>query len=216
MPAIRPLRLREYLLADKHGVNLEGAVTWAFEFEDQPYFAGFRVLSSNGIPLPVLNVFRMFGMMRGQRLAVLSAGAVELDAIRKNGVRGRPDVGALASLQNGKVCVMVWHHHDDDLPGPVAVVELSLTQLADPGGPVLVQHFRIDSDHSNAFEAWKRIGSPQRPTRGQFAELERASNLALLASPEWVHPQSGRLTLKFSLPRQAVSLLVLDGAAKSK
>ena len=207
---------REYLLADKHGVNLEGAVTWAFEFEDQPYFAGFRVLSSNGIPLPVLNVFRMFGMMRGQRLAVLSAGAVELDAIRKNGVRGRPDVGALASLQNGKVCVMVWHHHDDDLPGPVAVVELSLTQLADPGGPVLVQHFRIDSDHSNAFEAWKRIGSPQRPTRGQFAELERASNLALLASPEWVHPQSGRLTLKFSLPRQAVSLLVLDGAAKSK
>ena len=34
----------------KHGVNFEGAVTWAFEFEDQPYFAGFRVLSTNGIP----------------------------------------------------------------------------------------------------------------------------------------------------------------------
>ena len=64
---------RKYLLADKHGVNFEGAVTWAFEFEDQPYFAGFRVLSTNGIPLPVLNVFRMFGMMGGQRLAVESS-----------------------------------------------------------------------------------------------------------------------------------------------
>ena len=40
---------RKYILADKHGVNFEGAVTWAFEFEDQPYFAGFRVLSTNGI-----------------------------------------------------------------------------------------------------------------------------------------------------------------------
>ena len=26
---------------EMHGVNLEGALTWAFEFEDQPYFAGF-------------------------------------------------------------------------------------------------------------------------------------------------------------------------------
>ena len=32
---------RKHELAAKHGVNLEGALTWAFEFEDQPYFAGF-------------------------------------------------------------------------------------------------------------------------------------------------------------------------------
>ena len=31
---------------NKHGVNLEGALTWAFEFEDQPYFAGFRSLAT--------------------------------------------------------------------------------------------------------------------------------------------------------------------------
>src|SRR5439155_9255444 len=56
---------RKFMLADKHDVNLEGALTWAFEFENQPYFAGFRVLASNGIDLPVLNVFRMFGRMSG-------------------------------------------------------------------------------------------------------------------------------------------------------
>ena len=65
---------RKYELAERHGVNFEGAVTWAFEFEDQPYFAGFRVLSTNGIALPVLNVFRMFGLMGGRRLAVESSG----------------------------------------------------------------------------------------------------------------------------------------------
>ena len=36
-------------------------LTWAFEFEDQPYFDGFRTLATNGIDKPVLNVFRMAG-----------------------------------------------------------------------------------------------------------------------------------------------------------
>ena len=39
---------RKHDLADRHGINLEGALTWAFEFEDQRYFAGFRALASNG------------------------------------------------------------------------------------------------------------------------------------------------------------------------
>ena len=201
---------RKYSLARQHGVNFEGAVTWAFEFEGQPYFAGFRVLSTNGIPLPVLNVFRMFGLMRGSALSVESTGEVALEEIRRDGVRGRPDVSALASLRDKKVCVLAWHHHDDDVPGPDAAVELSLKGLPDGGTPVLLEHFRIDRDHSNAFEAWKRMGSPQDPTPGQFAELHRASDLALLASPEWVRPKNGKLTIRFTLPRQAVSLLVLD------
>ncbi len=72
---------RKYALAERHGVNFEGAVTWAFEFEDQPYFAGFRVLASNGIALPVLNVFRMFGLMGGTRLETESTYDAGVDAI---------------------------------------------------------------------------------------------------------------------------------------
>jgi xylan 1,4-beta-xylosidase len=201
---------RKYTLAERHGVTFEGAVTWAFEFEGQPYFAGFRVLSTNGVPLPVLNVFRMFGLMGGKRLAVESSGEISLEEICKEGVRVKPDIAALASLRDGRLCVLVWHHHDDDLPGPVAEVELSLIGLLPENTPVLLEHFRIDRDHSNSFEAWKRMGSPQRPTPEQYAELERSSDLALLGSPEWVRPEGGKLTVRFTLPRQAVSLLVLD------
>ena len=47
-----------------------------FEFENQPYLDGFRTLATNGVDKPVLNVFRMAGMMGGNRLAVESdAGA---------------------------------------------------------------------------------------------------------------------------------------------
>ena len=202
---------RKYALAEKHGVNFEGAVTWAFEFEGQPYFAGFRVLSTNGIALPVLNVFRMFGLMGGRRLAVESTG--EVGAGRRSatgGVTGRPDVSALASLRGGKLCILAWHHHDDDVPGPGRGGRVVDRRAARRDRPVLLEHFRIDRDHSNAFEAWKRMGSPQQPTPEQYAELERASELGLLGSPGWVHPRDGKLTIQFTLPRQAVSLLVID------
>ena len=66
-------------LAAKYGVNLLGAVTWAFEFEDQPWFDGFRDLATNGVDKPVLNVFRMLGMMTGDRLAVDNPAAAPLE-----------------------------------------------------------------------------------------------------------------------------------------
>jgi xylan 1,4-beta-xylosidase len=88
---------RKHDLASKHGVNLEGALTWAFEFENQPYFAGFRVLASNNVDLPVLNIFRMFAQMAGTRVQAHSSEQVPLDKVMSEGVRGKPDVGVLAS-----------------------------------------------------------------------------------------------------------------------
>src|SRR5258706_8376873 len=83
-------------LADKHKANLEGMLTWAFEFEDQPYFDGFRSLATNGIDKPVLNFFRMAGMMRGDRVKTTSSGAVAIDAMVRSGVRGDAAVDAPA------------------------------------------------------------------------------------------------------------------------
>ena len=93
---------RKHDLAARHGVNLEGALTWAFEFEGHPYFAGFRSLATNGIDKPVLNVFRMFAKMSGERLAVESDGAVSLDDMMRRGVRGK--AGCVG------VCEPRWRH----------------------------------------------------------------------------------------------------------
>jgi xylan 1,4-beta-xylosidase len=201
---------RKHDLAEKHGVNLEGALTWAFEFEDQPYFAGFRALASNGVDLAVLNVFRMYGKMGGRRLAVRSTGEVSLDAIVKDGVRGTPDVAALASLEGKKLSVMLWHYHDDDVPGPDAAVELALGGLPLPTGEARLVHYRIDEGHSNPYGAWKRMGSPIAPNADQYKELLAASELARLEAPSSLRLEKGQATLRFALPRQAVSLVVLD------
>jgi len=201
---------REFELASRHGVNLEGALTWAFEFEDQPPFAGFRTLASDGIDLPVLNVFRMFSQMRGQQLAVESDATVPLDAVLKNGVRARPDVSALASLESKRLCVLVWHYHDDDAPGPVAEVKLALDGLPAKTTKAQVRHFRIDADHSDTFTVWQRMGSPLTLSPKQFTELEKAGQLAELEPSKEIRVRNGQTVLRVNLPREAVSLLVVE------
>jgi xylan 1,4-beta-xylosidase len=202
---------RKHDLAERHGVNLEGALTWAFEFEDQPYFAGFRVMASNGISLPVFNVFRMFSRMGAERVPAVSDGAVGLDAIMKEGVRGKPDVGALASRDARKVTVLAWHYHDDDVAGPDAAVALTLEGLALGNGTAKLTHYRIDTAHSNAYTAWKAQGSPATPSADQYKALETASELTTLqGSPTTLEVTGGRATLPITLPRQAVSLVVLE------
>jgi xylan 1,4-beta-xylosidase len=200
---------RKHDLAEKHGVNLEGALTWAFEFEDQPYFAGFRSLASNGIEKPVLNVFRMFARMTGRRLTADSDGAVSLDEITRRGVREKPDVAALSSLDKNTVSVLVWHYHDDDVPGPDAEVKLRLENLPPRAGELRVRQWRIDDEHSNAYAAWQDMESPQQPTPEQYAQLEKAGQLTEIVEPVTITDEGSTVSLNFPLPRQAVSLLQL-------
>jgi xylan 1,4-beta-xylosidase len=202
---------RKHDLAERHGVNLEGALTWAFEFEDQPFFAGFRVMASNGINLPVFNVFRMMSRMGAQRIPAVSDGASSLDAMMKEGVRGKPDVGALASRDANKVTVMAWHYHDDDIAGPDANVTLALTGLGAKNGKAKLTHYRIDKAHSNAYTVWQEQGSPAKPTPAQYKALEAASELATLkGAPATIEVADGKATLPIALPRQAVSLIVVE------
>lgn len=202
--------VRAHDLSAKHGVNLEGALTWAFEFEDQPYFAGFRSLASNGIDKPVLSVFRMFSKMSGQRLALQSSGAVPLETLLKQGVRAETDVSGMAALDRKKMTVLLWNYHDDDVAGPEAEINLEIKGLPIQSGKIKVHHFRIDQDHSNAFEIWKKMGSPEQPTPAQYKTLEKAGQLAMLGKPETRQVAESKMSMPVSLPRQAVSLLVLE------
>ena len=180
---------REYDLAERAGVNLEGALTWAFEFEDQPYFAGFRVLATNGIDLPVLNVFRMFSKMGGRRVRRRARGR-SLDAILQGGVRGAPDVSALAASTGTKLSVLVWHYHDDDVPGPDAEVALDVSGLPAAAGPVCCTT-------TGSTAAQQRVRGLEADGLAPAADgraVRRAGpgvRLALLDSPGWLRAEGG-------------------------
>ncbi len=191
---------RIYDLAARHGVNLMGIVTWAFEFEEQPWFDGFRDLATNGVEKPVLNTFRMFGRMGQSRIKAESSAQAPLDAMLAGGVRSTPDIHALATRSDRKVTVLISHYHDEDAAGPEAQVKLEIANL--PSAKPRIRHFRIDRDHSNSYEAWKRMGAPASPSPAEIKRLEQAARLAEI--------KPGAKPLEFSLPRQGVSLIELS------
>lgn len=197
-------------LASRDHVNLEGILTWAFEFEDQPWFDGFRTLATNGVDKPVLNVFRMAGLMQGDRVKATSDGAVATDAIVADGVRQKPDVGALAAGSDRHLSVLVWNYRDDDAAGPAAEIRLHASGIPRDAKRVLIRHYRIDQTHSNAYTVWKQMGSPQKPNDEQYKTLEAAGQLQLLSSPHWIDARNGAAELTFLLPLQSLSLVELS------
>ena len=194
-------------LASREHINLLGAVTWAFEFEDQPPFEGFRELATNGIDKPVLNALRMFGLLGSERVQATSSGALSTEHTVAVGVRRQPDTNVIATRKDHEVEILVWNYHDDDLPAAAAPIDLTVSGLPTKSSRGLVEHFLVDSDHSNAFTAWKEMGSPKTLSTSQREGLERVGQLQLSSSPQRTSIKDGTLHLQFTLPRQGLRLV---------
>ena len=200
---------RKYELADHFGINFKGAVTWAFEFENQPWFYGYRDLATNGIDKPVLNVFRMFGMMTGDRVEVTGDIAYNVMAARDSSIR-KPDrdIYALASSEKDRIAVMVWNYHDLNVISPAAAVNIVIQGIKAP--QVDVHHYRIDQENSNSYEVWKKMGSPQAVSNEQYATLEQSSRLKLIEGPKSMNVENDELIISTPMEGQAVSLFVIE------
>src|SRR5690349_864136 len=144
-------------LAGREHVKVEGIVTWAFEFENQPYYVGYRELASNGIDKPILNLFRMLGLLGSDAIEVNDPAALSTEQVAQNGVRGNPDIRAIATRSDHGAQILIWNYHDDDVSVQPASIDLTIDGLPKDAQHALLQHFRVDSDHSNAFAVWKAM-----------------------------------------------------------
>jgi xylan 1,4-beta-xylosidase len=209
--------MRTYELARRYGLQVEGAVTWAFEFENEPAFAGFRALATDGIDKPVLNAFRLMGMLGrggpcdarscGTWIATESAAALPLNQVVANSVNGAPDVNAVATRNGREVDVLLWNYHDADVAAQPASILLDLDGL---GNAIVEAEFRMDATHSNAFRAWQQMGSPAHPGAEQIEQLQKAGALEQTIADHRVTVHNGKTTLPLSLPRQGLVLIRLS------
>ena len=197
---------RLYELTDKYNINLLGAVTWSFEFENQPWFAGFRDLATNGVDKPVLNVFRMFGMMKGNRVAAKSNRMYNLSSILDSSIRKpQTDIGILATKADKTAAVMLWNYHDEDKTDSKESISILLNKL--PAKMVTITEYRIDTENSNSYSEWKKMGSPQSPDAKQIATLEKAGQLKMNGKPRKFDTTAA---FEIELERQGVAMLKLD------
>ncbi len=166
-------------------------------------------MATNGVDKPVLNVFRMLGMMSGDRVEVSGDLRYNFKTICDSSVRGKEtDINALACKNKNTITVLVWNYHDLDIHGNVSPVRININGI--PSGKAKLTQYRIDGSHSNSYEVWKEMGSPQNPTAKQIAALEKAGHLQMLSKPEEINITNSKAVINMQLPRQAVSLLKIS------
>ena len=200
---------RKIDLADKHGVNFEGALTWAFEFEDQPYFAGFRVLatqrhrSAGAERVPHVRPDGRPTAGRGKH------GRRRPGSHPAQGVREAPEVMPWPAWGTASLSVLVWHYHDDDLPGRRRRGRAERLQLAGrrrPRSGGALPHRRGPQQRFRGLEAH---GLSAAADARAARSAEAVGRLKMLALTRVARTEAGKLELKFPLPRQAVSLVTL-------
>ncbi|MCZ6671333.1 MAG: beta-xylosidase [Verrucomicrobia bacterium] len=197
--------------AKRHGVNLEGIVSWAFTFPEKPWFAGYRAFSTHNVDKPVFNYFRMAGMMSGHLLDTTSNHSIALDAVLESGFSGEADIDALAARNGKSITIMVWNYHDLLTEVEPSKTQLSINNLPKTASKVLIEHFIIDDDpNRNTYLAWQAMGSPQSPSDEQIAELQRIGQLQTVDSPRWIKGVSGDVEIDLTLPRPSLSLVRLS------
>jgi len=131
------------------------------------------------------------------------------------------DVGAIASSRGKEqIAVLVYNcneaatreKHDDAKwvleEYGTARVRLSLEGLPFKEG--VLAHYRIDKDHTNPYEVWRKLGSPESPTAEQYERMRTEQELALLEKPREVLARDGKLEIEFDLPMPGVSLVLLS------
>jgi xylan 1,4-beta-xylosidase len=151
----------------------------------------------------------MYGMMGGTKVDAKVEGGLTWRQIVDSGVRGdKSDLGAIATKNGNKTAIMFWNYHDDDKPAPDAEIEFLIKGLSS-GRHTMVQ-YRIDRDHSNSYEAWKQMGSPQNPSVEQYAELERAGKLQTIGKPAKIRTKKGNVVINTTLQRQGVGLIIIS------
>jgi xylan 1,4-beta-xylosidase len=198
-------------LAEREGVNLKGVLTWAFMFDDQPWFEGYRTLATNGIHKPVLNAFKMLGQLKGNQLP-LGRGATALDRILRSSVRGRwPDINGMAVADGQVIKILLWNYHDILIPVEPSIIQLDVQLPVDFGNKARLTHYRIDDTHSNAYTKWLELGSPKNPTAEMIAQLKEAMQLQLLEPVRILEVNDNEVgPRRFELPRSALSLIIIE------
>ena len=104
---------------------------------------------------------------------------------------------------------MVYNYYDDDIPGPAASVDLNLANLPTNGDATLTE-YRIDEDSQQRPHRLGKNGIAAATQSRSVRKMKQAGQLSKMPDSQPVHIDGGKADVKIILPREAVSLLVLE------
>ena len=147
---------------------------------------------------PVFNAFKILHKMGDQQLSCTGGSAA--------GANG------FATIKNDTSAIQVAIYDHDDYDN----VTLSVSNLPFPGPTIKVEHFIVDSAHSNSYRVWVGMGKPKVPNSTQWAQLKAASDLAHLDSVQTIQLAADKSFSKiFATRKYSVSLIIISDPAKN-
>src|SRR5262249_39376926 len=152
-------------------------LSWAFLFVAERCFEGTRAFSTQGIDKAILNLFRMYNQMGPQQVVFESSGAK--DPLSYVDICGRGDAAELsgcATRCDASLTVLIYRHHDAWDAASEVDIALEVERLPFQDS-VVITHYRIDSEHSNAYSEWVRQGKPMYPTPQQHTAIKAPEGL---------------------------------------
>jgi xylan 1,4-beta-xylosidase len=152
---------------------------WSFSdvFEEQgvvktPFYGGYGIVAEDGIPKPAYDAFELLHELGDERLPAPT------------------DEALVTRRADGTIVIAAWNLVEPGANGSDKTETFELRGVAD-GAYARIR--RVDASHGDTLDAWKKMGSPQYPTKEQIAELRKD---AQVGPEEDVAVSNGRLTVK--------------------
>jgi xylan 1,4-beta-xylosidase len=165
---------------------------WTFSdvFEEQgvvkqPFYGGFGLIATGGIPKPAYNAFHLLHQLGDERLALASDSVL---ATRR---------------RDGSLVVAAWNLAPPGAAGSDKELKLTFRKT----GASQVKLSRVDPEHGDVHKAYQAMGSPRYPTEAQIRRLRSAAELS---PPEIRELKDESVTIR--IPAHGLVLLELNRA----
>lgn len=171
---------------------------WSFYMEGKRLFEGNRTLMTNyNLHLPILYGLKLFGKLKYKRLFI--------ETYHTNS----PIYGIATCDDEGKSYqVLLFYHLDNWAYKDTQSIQITFINI--PFQNVVVKHYRIDSNHSNAYSEWVKIGKPDELNQNQLEYLKNSQELAMLYPPIEYTIEHNQLKLdSFDMPCHSISFIEL-------
>jgi xylan 1,4-beta-xylosidase len=159
-------------------------------------FMGYRTFDTkSGFQKPILNAYKLLFKL-----------APEMVKVEKN--NSNDHVSAFATCDEKRITIVVTNFQNERInnDGEAYPVSLAIESSWQKGTEVTVKHWRIDASHSNAYTAFKKLGSPALPNPLEIDAIKSRMQLELLENPKT--KRIGDLkNIEFQLPCNSVSLV---------
>jgi xylan 1,4-beta-xylosidase len=170
-----------------------------------PFGQVFGLINYQGIKKAAFNAYVMLHKM-GTIGLQLTGGSGETDGV---------DGFATVNADTSQVAVLVYSYYNDlTTSGADDNVNLVINNLPFKNGQqILVNHYRVDSLHSNPYGVWKKLKSPVTPSTAQWDSLKAHQNLEMMEQPTTIQYTGAPINKSLTLPRWSVSLLTFSKGA---